>query len=128
MVNSDKEKKSILIAEDESAMRKLLVDAFNKEDFKVIETKNGQEALTSALKKHPNFILLDINMPKMDGLTMLEELRQDEWGKTANVTILTNSEDQEKVARAMKNYTFEYLIKTNWKIEDIVKKIKEKLE
>lgn len=80
-----------------------------------------------ALLWHPDLILLDIVMPKMDGMTMLAQLREDEWGKTARVITLTNLSDTEKVAEAIEHGSYEYLVKSDWKIEDVVAKVREKL-
>jgi DNA-binding NarL/FixJ family response regulator len=66
-------------------------------------------------------------MPKMDGMTMLKQLRLDGWGKLARVVILTNLSDNEKIADAMNSETFDYFVKSDTKIHELVKKIKEKL-
>jgi CheY-like chemotaxis protein len=119
--------KTILVVEDESSMRRVLVDKLSLEAFSVLEAKNGEEGLKIALEKHPDLILLDIIMPRMDGITMLKKLRDDEWGKKVEVILLTNLSEKEKIAEAMEQETFEYLVKTDWKIEDVVEKVKEKL-
>jgi len=67
-------------------------------------------------------------MPKVDGLTMLNNLREaSEWGKNVPIILLTNLNDPEKVAEAFRDGVFDYLVKTNWKLEDVVKKVKEKI-
>ena len=53
---------------------------------------------------------------------------KDKWGKDAQIIILTNLSENEKVSQAIKLGFYEYLVKSNWKIEDVVKKVKEKLE
>ena len=58
---------------------------------------------------------------------MLEKLREDAWGKNAKIIILTNLNDMEKVAESMENETYDYLIKTDWKLEDVVAKVRERL-
>ena len=72
-------------------------------------------------------ILLDIIMPVMDGLAMLRELRKDSWGKEASVFMFTNLTDAEKIEEGMKNGAFDYLIKADWKLEDLIIKIRTKL-
>lgn len=66
-------------------------------------------------------------MPKLDGMTMLDKLRRDEWGKNVDVIILTNLGDAEKVSQAVEHGTFEYLVKVEWNINEVIKKIKNKL-
>ena len=59
---------------------------------------------------------------------MLKKLREDAWGKNAKVIILTNLSDNEKVAEALEQKSQEYLVKSDWKIEDVVAKVRERLE
>jgi len=123
-------KKKILIIEDEMSQRKALVDKFTREGFRVIEVQNGEEGLNIALKEQPHIILLDIVMPKMDGLTMLKKLRQkNQWGKNVPVILLTNlSSDYDKVINAITvDEPAYYLVKANWTINDVVEKVKERL-
>lgn len=127
--------KNILIVEDEVPMLKALARQLDQSGFSVLEAEDGEQGLKKALDKKPDLILLDILMPKMDGLTMLKHLRKSAWGRKVPVILLTNLSDPEKIISATKSYTktlesglYEYLIKSDWKLNDIVKKIKEKLE
>ena len=120
--------KKILIVEDEAPLRNAISDILTFEGFTVFQAKNGQEGLDIALKEHPDLTLLDLMMPVMDGLTMLERLRQaDAWGKNAPVILLTNINDPDKVAKATEAGTYDFLVKSDWNIEDVVRKIKGKL-
>lgn len=120
--------KKILIVEDEAPLRNAIADILAFEGFTVFQAKNGQEGLDIALKEHPNLILLDLMMPVMDGLTMLEKLRSDpDWGATAPVILLTNINDPEKVAQATEAGSYDFLVKSDWNIEDVVKKVKNRL-
>ncbi len=121
-------KKTILIVEDERPLREALHDKFTQDGFSTLEAKNGEEGLEVALREHPDLILLDIVMPKMDGMTMLKKLREDKWGKDAKVTILTNLSDVDKISEAIAHSSHEYILKSDWKIEDIVAKVRELLE
>ncbi len=120
-------KKKILIAEDEPQLRKMLVDKFSVSGFVVFGAEDGKVALAMALKEHPDLILLDILMPVMDGMEMLRELRKDSWGKNAHVMLLTNLRGSERVLEGVELGVREYFIKSDWKLEDIVKKVTEKL-
>lgn len=99
--------KKVLIADDDEALLSVLVDSFTLHGFNILKATNGQEALDIALREHPDIILLDILMPVMDGLGMLEKLRQDEWGKNADVILLTNLNDAERVAKAAQEGVFD---------------------
>ena len=122
------EKKNIiLVVEDENSLSEVLEDKFEKEGYKVIIAKDGAEGLKKSLEEHPDLILLDIIMPKMDGMTMLSKLREDKWGKEVPVILLTNLSDQHKIDEGTKDGVYDYLIKAEWKLEDVVEKVKEKL-
>jgi len=66
-------------------------------------------------------------MPVMDGITVLNELRKNSWGKSAKVIILTNLSDASSVANVLENNVYDFLVKSDWKLEEVIKKIKEKL-
>jgi len=103
----------------------LLVDKFKSEDFKVLQSRSAEEGIKLALKNNPDFILLDIILLKMDGITMLKQLRKDPWGKSVPVIILSNVTDQTKVSEAMRLGVYDYIIKTNLILNDLVKQVKE---
>lgn len=88
-------RKSILIVEDELRIRFLLRDYLMKEDFNVFEASNGEEGLFVFSSEKIDLVLLDIMMPIMDGLTMLEKLRAV---STVPVILLTaKSEEEDKL-------------------------------
>jgi DNA-binding response OmpR family regulator len=119
--------KKILIVEDEASLRKMFVEKMRHEGLEVIEAKDGKEGLALALKEHPDLISLDLNMPVMDGLTMLKNLREDTWGKEAAVIIWSVFRDENKVKEAEALGVDIFLIKSDWKLKDVVGKIKEKI-
>lgn len=120
-------KKRILIIEDDASLHDILYKKFLSEGFEVFEAKNGEEGLKLALSKYPDIILLDIVMPVMDGMTMLKKLRENAWGINAKVIMLTNLNDIEKIADAIANRSHDYLVKTDWNLEDIIAIVKKKL-
>lgn len=120
--------KTILIVEDDISLLKALVAKFSKEGFECLEAKNGKQGLKAAIDNKPDLILLDIVMPRMDGISMLEELRKDTWGKDAAVIILSNLSLTEKAVDIEEYNALQYLIKSDWSLEEIVKKVKELLK
>lgn len=124
---STNKNKIILVAEDEEPLRRVLNDILSFEGYQVIEAVNGEEGLERVLKEHPDLILLDIVMPKMNGLAMLKKLRADDWGKTASVIILTNLSDNDEVIKAAESEGIPYFVKTDIKINEVIDKVKEKL-
>jgi len=120
-----KNSKKILIIEDEADILELLVDKFISEKFKVLQSTSAEKGIQLALENKPDFILLDIILLKMDGITMLKKLRQNPWGKNVPVIILSNVTDQTKVSEAMRLGVYDYIIKTNLVLNDLVKQVKE---
>lgn len=122
-------KKIILITEDDKSLRGAMANKLINDGFTILEAKDGEEGLLISLKEHPDLILLDIAMPKMDGMTMLRNLREDKWGKTVPVIILTNlsSANEERNKDITELEPTYYFVKTDKHIEEIVEKIKEKL-
>jgi len=113
----------ILIVDDEPALMEALVDKFTRAGFMVMVAEDGQKGLTSALNNHPDLILLDIVMPVMDGLTVLAKLRKNSWGKHAKVILLTNLSETGTIDKTLIQTVSGYLIKSDWKIEDVVKQV-----
>jgi DNA-binding response OmpR family regulator len=120
-------KHKILIIEDEEALSMVLKDRFEDEDFEVVLANDGEKALATALDEKPDIILLDIVMPKLDGLSMLKELRNHEAGKTVPVMVLTNLSDTESVKEALAHGAYDILVKADWSVNDIIKSVKERL-
>jgi len=104
-----------------------MVTKFTHEGFEVFQAGDGETGLAIALKEHPDLILLDIIMPKMDGMTLLKKLRTDAWGKKVPVIILTNLSDDRNIAEAMEGGVYDFLVKSSWEADDLVKRVKERL-
>ena len=126
-----KVKKKILIIEDDLALQRALQEKFQSKDFVVFTANDGEAGLELALAKHPDITLLDLLLPKIDGMTALKRLRADSWGKHAKVIVLTNLNDKAKVAEGLESGmdgSYDYLVKTDWSLDEVVKKVKGKLE
>lgn len=122
--------KKILIIEDEESVQRAISDSFANQEFATHIAKDGEEGLEIALREHPDLILLDILLPKVDGMAMLQKLRRDEWGKGVPVIILTNVDPSTNsvINSVLENKPAYYLVKSDVKLEGIVDKIKEVLK
>lgn len=118
--------KKILVVEDERELAELISSQLKENNFDVKIAYDGIEGLEKALSFHPDLILLDIILPKMDGMALLKKLREDAWGANAKVVLLTNLDESETVAEAMKQRSYDYLVKADWSIKDVIKLVKEK--
>ena len=116
----------ILVVEDDQILLRMLATTLVEHGFDVFEAKNGRDGLTQAATEQPDLIVLDIDMPKMDGLAALKEFRIE--NKHTPVIMLTNLNHPNMVADAAELGISEYLIKADWDIDDIVRKIEEKLQ
>lgn len=120
--------KTVLVVEDEQPLRKALADILFFEGFNVLFAGDGEQGLAMAKKYHPDLILLDLVMPIMNGQTMHEKLRAlDAWGATVPVYLLTNIDDRAALADMLKDHNTDYLVKSNWVLEDVVLRIKGRL-
>jgi CheY-like chemotaxis protein len=121
--------KLLLIIEDDNLLAQALETKCTQVGYTIEKAQDGSEGLKTALEKHPNLILLDVLMPKMDGLTMLDKLRQDPWGRNVHVIIMSNldatNEILSKVADDQPSY---YLLKANTTLDQIIEKIQEVLK
>ena len=101
--------------EDEQDLREALIDKLGREGFLPRGAKDGEEGLELALKEHPDLILLDMVMTKMDGMTVIKKLRQDEWGKSVPVILLTNlsASDEDLIKGMVEGEPLYYLIKSD---------------
>ena len=116
----------ILFVEDEAAIQKTLGEALRKKGYDVHSALDGEAGLSSARSEKPDLILFDLILPKKHGLEVLEELRKDDSTKDIPVIILTNVASVSKQEEGQKTGQFDYCVKTDYNLVDIVKKIKEK--
>ena len=122
-------KKKILIVEDEEGYKNTLKIALEKEGYEILLAENGQVGLTVAFSRHPNLILIDLVMPKMDGEAMFEQLRFDIWGSKVPAIILTNLSPQDNMYnKLIFNEVACYLVKTQVQLKEIVEKVREILD
>ena len=118
----------VLLIEDERLLSKAIKRKLEKGGFEVLEAFDGGEGLAVALEKHPNLVLLDIVLPVMDGVTLLDRLREDEWGKNVPVIILSNLSDASTIEESKNKGVNSYLVKTDWKLDEVVAKVRETLK
>jgi CheY-like chemotaxis protein len=118
--------KQILIVEDELAYLNLLSNQLTEKGYKVTVAMDGKQGLKKAKAQPPDLIILDIRMPVMDGMTMLELLRQDRKTKHTKVIILTNLEpDKDIIEKVVKERPLYYCVKSDIKFHELLAKVKE---
>jgi len=121
-------RKKILFIEDESALQKTFGDFLEKEGFELISALDGETGLKLAEKEIPDLILLDLILPKMEGVEVLKKLRENPKTKDIPVIVLTNVDDFEKLEKSLELGVKAYLVKTDFTLEEVLQKIKEELK
>ena len=120
----DTEKKTVLLVEDDQSIRELYAVAFINAGLNIMMAENGKQGVEFALERHPDLILLDIDMPILNGHQAAERIRQDEWGKTARILFLTNHSDAQNVAHAIMQKPEDYIVKAQVPIKEIINQVR----
>ena len=120
--------KKILFIEDDDNLIKSFGDEIKKDGIDFIYALNGEDGVKMAKKEKADLILLDIILPKKSGFDVLKEIKEDETIKNTPVIILTNLEEEKDIEKALSNGAYTYLVKANYSLNDIIKKVKEVLE
>jgi two-component system, chemotaxis family, chemotaxis protein CheY len=88
--------KSVLVVDDSNSMRQMVSFTMKEAGFDVIEGSNGQEAIDRVKGKSVNLVITDLNMPVMDGMSMIRTLRTMPEFKFTPILMLTTESQQEK--------------------------------
>ena len=119
------EYKSILIVDDDLTLREMYSEMLKSEGFSVDMAKDGEEAIQKATEMKPNLILLDIMMPKINGLDVLKKRREQPDTAEIPVIILTALiQDREKLESITRGADG-YIVKSETMPGDVVAKVKE---
>jgi len=124
----EKKQVHVLIVEDDTFLANIYKTKFEMEGFKVSQAGDGEQAVKEAKKKKPDIILLDILLPKMDGYTVLNTLKQDEEVKNIPVIMLTNLGQKDDVEKGIEMGAADYLIKAHFKPSETVEKVRKVLK
>jgi len=103
--------KTCLVVDDSSVIRKVARRILEGLDFQIAEAENGEEAIEACRVEIPDAILLDWNMPKMDGYDFLRALRRLPGGDKPKVVFCTTENDVAHIARALHAGANEYIMK-----------------
>jgi DNA-binding response OmpR family regulator len=116
--------KKILLIEDESVLQKALGSALKEQNYEIANAFDGEKGLNIAISQIPDLIILDLILPKKEGFEVLRALKESPETKKIPVIILTNIERIEDIEKALALGAAAYLIKTQYKLEEIVQKVK----
>lgn len=114
----------ILIIEDDQLVSRMYAQAFKSEGLEIDVAPNGKEGISKAQTLKPDLILLDIMMPEVNGIEVLQTLKADENTKSIPIVILTNLAGTQDAEKAKKEGAKAYLVKSQYKPKEVVEKIK----
>lgn len=115
----------ILIVEDDPLMSRMYQKIFTFEGYEVDMAGDGVEGLEKVRTIKPTLVLLDIMMPKMNGLEVLEKLKADPETKAIPIVMLTNLAGQQDAETAMSKGAIKYIIKSEYDPKQVVNMVKE---
>jgi len=103
--------KTILVAEDSASVRKFIILALKLKGYNVIAVEDGMIALETFSKEKIDLLLTDLNMPNMDGLTLIRNIRQDKEYSELPIIILSSLSDERDIKAGLEAGANSYLIK-----------------
>ncbi len=117
--------KLLLIVEDDPLMQRMYQKIFTFEKYEVATASNGQEGLDKARTLKPIVVLLDVMMPKMNGLEVLEKIKADPELKHIPVIMLTNLAGEKDAETALMKGAIKYIVKSEHDPKQVVAMVKE---
>src|SRR4030042_6297 len=119
--------KKILFVEDEAALQKTFGDFLEMKGYKILSALDGEVGLNLAKSQNPDLILLDLVLPKVHGLDVLKQLKEEPKTKRIPIIILTNLEGIGEGEKALELGATTYLVKAQYNLEEVFEKIKKTL-
>ena len=123
MPKANTSKKVILVVDDDPMVLRLYERIFQKRGIEILLASGGEEGFKIIQKENPNFVILDIMMPKIDGIEVLERMKENKKTKDIPVLILTNYGSDEHRRRAEELGVVDFVLKVNAKPSSIVQSI-----
>jgi len=117
--------KKILVVEDDIKLNFILSEALKQEGFSVLSARDGQEGLNILKKEKINLIVLDILMPKMNGIEMVRAMKKESL--KVPIIFLSNLSNIESISDAENEIAADYFLKSDTPIDKIIEIVKKKI-
>jgi len=114
----------VLIADDEEVVLEIMARKIASQDYEVITAKDGQEAWAKIVSEVPDVVILDLNMPKMDGWAVLSQLRQNPPSKRWQPVIIVSAQNELVNFQKGVNMEADHYLSKPCQIEDILRAIR----
>jgi len=116
-------RKSVLVVDDSLPTREIEKDILLSEGYIVDAAANGEEALKAARAKHYDLICTDLNMPVMDGFSLIQNLKSEEALSNIPIIVISSKDDKEEQERAFKLGASSYIIKNSFNNHNMLKAV-----
>ena len=120
--------KRVLLVEDDRFLRRACEVSLRQRGFTVVTAADGEEALRLARTEAPDLVLLDLLLPKLPGLEVLQTLKAEDATRAIPVLVLSNSSREEDVQRVLKLGAVGYLVKANLSLQELGERVTQLLE
>ena len=115
---------TILVIDDDKLLAGSIAERLREEGYNVEVAENGATGLSLALEHKPRLIILDYQLPDIDGLEVLKQLRADERGKKVEVIFATNTYDMSVVNTALSQDVHDYVLKADTSLDQIAELVR----
>lgn len=116
--------KKILFIEDEPALQQTLGGFLKGQGYEVVSALDGEAGLLAVKSERPDLVLLDLILPKKNGLDVLGEMRADPAIAAIPVIVLTNIESNDTIKQATELGAKAYLVKTSYSLDEVLEKVR----
>lgn len=118
----------VVCAEDDKLISGSLVQGFKDAGFDAVPAYDGEETIAKVKESKPDIIVLDIMMPKLDGIGVVWELKANPETANIPVVMLTNLSDTATISKILEAGVTDYLLKSEQSIDQIIQKAKEVMD
>ncbi len=119
---------SILIIEDDEFLRGLATTKLQKAGFTVDTAGDGEEGIRKLIEVKPDLLLLDLMLPHVSGFEVMEKIKEHTELSTMKIIIFSNLGSDEDITRATNLGAHDYMVKSSFTLDELVKKIQEHLK
>lgn len=123
-MNSENRERRILVVDDDPAVRRIVIEALKNQGYQVFDVASGKDALQMAERIKPHLILLDVNMPGMDGIGVLQHLRHRE--DYVSVIFVSGQSSTEEIIRGLDTGADDYVTKP-FKVMELLARVRAQL-